>query len=118
LFTLFIIPIGVAKVPLVTLLSVITCRLLILPLLGLVVVMGGYVWLRAYQAPDPVFLLVMLIQNTAPTAILVHTMAAVHQNKEAEVSALLFWQYFASIVTLPPYLTLFLYLVGKEYHGL
>ena len=79
--------------------------------------MGGYVWAEAYQAPDPVFLLVMLIQNTAPTAILVHTMSAVHQNKEAEVSALLFYQYLASVVTLPPYLSLYLYLVGKEYRG-
>ncbi len=103
---------GAAKVPLRITSSICVCRLLILPLAGLAIVFGGFA-LGAFDAPDPVFLLVMLIQNTCPTAILVHTLSAVHQNHEAEVSAVLFWQYLISIVTIPPYLSLYLYMVDR-----
>lgn len=85
-------------------------------------------------------------QNTAPTAIIVHTLSAVQQvsrslrylellllyhlslsdpahpvflhnlsqNYEAEISAVLFWSYLASVFTLPPYLSLFMWIVGME----
>jgi len=42
--------------------------------------------------PDPLFVLVMMIQNSVPTALNVHTLATMHQNREEEVGALLFWQ--------------------------
>ncbi len=65
-------------------------RLLLVPVVGCGMVLGSYM-LRAYEAPDPIYLLVLLIHNTAPTAILVHTMSSIHRNKDAEVSAILFW---------------------------
>jgi hypothetical protein len=43
-------------------------------------------------APDSVFVLVMLIQNSVPTALNVHTLATLNGNREEEVGALLFWQ--------------------------
>lgn len=48
------------------------------------------------------------MQNTAPTAILVHTMSSVHGTCEAEVSAVLFWSYAASVLTVPPCLAAYL----------
>ena len=36
------------------------------------------------------------------------------QNYEAETSALLFWQYLVCVVTIPPYLSFYLWIVGKE----
>lgn len=46
-------------------------------------------WLAA---PDSIFWLVMLIQNSVPTALNVHTLATLNSNREEEVGALLFWQ--------------------------
>ncbi len=61
---------GAAPVPLRLIGLVTAARLLLLPLLGLGLVMGAYA-LRLFPAPDPIYLLVLLIQNTAPTAIMV-----------------------------------------------
>ena len=107
---------GTARVKLSTIVSVSVLRLLILPLIGMAMIVGGYM-AGVYHAPDAVFILVMLLQNTAPTAILVHTMSAVHQNYDAEVSTLLFWQYVVSIVSSPPYIALFLYTLGTTFHA-
>ncbi|KAG1676228.1 hypothetical protein FOA52_006445 [Chlamydomonas sp. UWO 241] len=105
---------GGGDLPLVTLLSSSVIRLMILPALGMVTVLGGYT-AGLYYAPDAVFLLVMLIQNTVPTAIMVHTMSTVNGCCEAEVSTLLFWQYLACIVTIPPYLALYLWALSRAY---
>eukprot|EP00798_Chlamydomonas_sp_ICE-L_P012698 gene12698-15930_t len=106
---------GASKVPFRIIASVGVCRLIILPLVGLFIVMGSY-HLGLFKAPDPIFLLVLLIQNTAPTAIMVHTMSAVHQNGDQEVSTILFWQYLVGIVTIPPYLLWFMYMVKDKFH--
>jgi uncharacterized membrane protein len=45
-------------------------------------------------------------------AILVHSLASVHHNGEDKVSALLFWEYLACIVTLPLCSSVYLYLIG------
>lgn len=60
------------------------------------------------HAPDPMFVLVMLLQNCVPTALNVHTLATLHANREAASAALLFWQYLAALVALPAWLALFL----------
>lgn len=64
-----------------------------------------------WTAPDPMFVLVMLIQNCVPTALNVHTLAVLHNNREAEMATLLFWEYISSVITIPGFLFLFLYLV-------
>lgn len=39
------------------------------------------------------------------------TVVTIHQNKEAEMSCILFWQYICSIVTLPCFMTLYLEII-------
>ncbi|GLC70650.1 hypothetical protein PLESTF_001018100 [Pleodorina starrii] len=105
---------GAARVPLRVIGLVNATRLALLPLLGLGLVMGAYA-ARIFEAPDPIYLLVLLIQNTAPTAIMVHTMASVHGNKSEEVSSILFWGYIAGIALVPLWLTLFLFVVKQQF---
>ncbi|EFJ49477.1 hypothetical protein VOLCADRAFT_104342 [Volvox carteri f. nagariensis] len=105
---------GAGRVPFRVIGLVNITRLTLLPLLGLGVVMGAYA-VRLFEAPDPIYLLVLLIQNTAPTAIMVHTMASVHGNRAEEVSAILFWGYISGIAVIPLWLTLFLYVVKLQY---
>ncbi|KXZ55676.1 hypothetical protein GPECTOR_2g1226 [Gonium pectorale] len=105
---------GAAQVPVRINVLVNAMRLVLLPLLGLTLVMGAYT-ARLFEAPDPIYLLVLLIQNTAPTAIMVHTMASVQNNRPEEVSTILFWGYMAGILVIPLWLTLFLYAVKVTY---
>ncbi|GIL57526.1 hypothetical protein Vafri_12737 [Volvox africanus] len=105
---------GAARVPLRVIALVNMTRLALLPLLGLALVMGTYA-ARVFEAPDPIYLLVLLIQNTAPTAIMVHTMASVHANCAGEVSSILFWGYISGIAIIPLWLTLFLYVIKLQF---
>ncbi|GLI67968.1 hypothetical protein VaNZ11_012303 [Volvox africanus] len=105
---------GAARVPFRVITLVNVTRLALLPLLGLALVMGAYA-ARVFEAPDPIYLLVLLIQNTAPTAIMVHTMASVHANCAGEVSSILFWGYISGIAIIPLWLTLFLYVVKLQF---
>jgi hypothetical protein len=43
----------------------------------------------------------------------VHTLATLHGNKEAEMGALLFWQYLAACLALPAALSAYLWLLSK-----
>ncbi|WIA28427.1 hypothetical protein OEZ86_010972 [Tetradesmus obliquus] len=96
--------------PLRVVLGVTAARLLLLPLLG-----TGWLLLASKAgwllAPDSVFLLVMLIQNSVPTALNVHTLATLNSNREEEVGALLFWQYLASCITTPAWLMFYTWLL-------
>jgi len=49
--------------------------------------------------------------HATPTAINVQTIATIHQNGEAEVSCILFWQYMGSIIFLPLLLLMFFQLI-------
>lgn len=49
--------------------------------------------------------------HATPTAINVQTIATLQQNGEAEVSCILFWEYVASVITLPLLLLLFFQLI-------
>ncbi|KAG2501635.1 hypothetical protein HYH03_000140 [Edaphochlamys debaryana] len=105
---------GAARVPLRVTALVTVTRLALLPLVGMGLVMGAYA-AHVYEAPDPIYLLVLLIQNTAPTAIMVHTMASVHGNAVEELSAILFWGYMIGILAIPLWLMLFLGVVKVMY---
>eukprot|EP00198_Chlamydomonas_reinhardtii_P006546 XP_001695882.1 predicted protein [Chlamydomonas reinhardtii] len=105
---------GAARVPLRVTTLVTVTRLAVLPLLGMGLVMGAYA-ARMYEAPDPIYLLVLLIQNCAPTAIMVHTMASVHGNCAEEMSTILFYGYMVGIVAIPFWLTLFLFTVKQTF---
>lgn len=80
--------------------------------MSLCIVLAG--WL---VSPDPLFVLVMLIQNSVPTALNVHTLATLHQNREEEVGALLFWQYLAACLTVPAWLMLYMALSTRGDFG-
>lgn len=54
-----------------------------------------------FHAPDPLFMLVLLVSHSMPTAMQLGTVATLRKSGEAEVSALLFWHFFACLVTLP-----------------
>ncbi|EIE27197.1 auxin efflux carrier [Coccomyxa subellipsoidea C-169] len=85
-------------------------RLLLVPLLGTLLVLG----LRragVLVPPNALFTLVLLLGHSTPTAINVQTLATLHQNGEQEVSALLFWQYVGAIFTLPLLLTFFFHVL-------
>ncbi|CAL5223347.1 g5851 [Coccomyxa viridis] len=85
-------------------------RLIIIPLAGT----AALLLLRkagVFDPPDALFMLVLFLGHATPTAINVQTIATIHQNGEAEVSCILFWQYIASIISLPLLLLLFFQLI-------
>jgi hypothetical protein len=57
-------------------------------------------------------LLLVLVLLLLPAALNVHTLATLHNNKEAEMGAMLFWQYLAACITLPAALSFFLWLLN------
>jgi predicted permease len=54
------------------------------------------------------FTLVLTLQHAMPTAVNVHSVAAMHGNHEKVIATLLFWQYIACIITVPVSVTVFL----------
>ena len=68
----------------------------------------------AFRVPagDPLFLFVLLLSHSTPTAMNLQTVATLNQNGEEEMSCLLCWQYLASLITLPLWMCLFVVLVS------
>jgi predicted permease len=102
---------GSAKLPVRLIVGVVACRQVIIPAIGTAVIVSSH---RAglFYAPNSFYLFTLLLNWTTPTAINIQTVAVLHQNGEAEVSCLLFWQYMCCVVTLPCWLSLYLYLIG------
>jgi predicted permease len=100
---------GAVPMPFRVIVAVCVCRLLLMPLIGLGVVMGAYS-VGLFKCPDPMFLLVMLLQNTMPTALNVHAIATIHRNRENELACLMFWQYLMTVLVVPAWLMLYLYI--------
>ncbi|KAK9835690.1 hypothetical protein WJX74_005946 [Apatococcus lobatus] len=90
--------------------GVVVAKLIIMPLLGAMVILGARA-IGAFTEPDPLFLFLMLLVQASPTAINIQTMATLCKSGEAEVSALLFWEYICSIFTIPAFTLLFLRLI-------
>ena len=99
-----------AAVPVRAIVSVIAVRLVVLPVAGSACVLALRAW-GAFSAPDAMFTLVALLQQAMPSALNVFTLAAVHGNQAAAVATLLFWQYLASIFTIPACVAAFLSLL-------
>lgn len=100
---------GAVPMPFQVIVAVCVCRLVLMPLLGLGIVMGAYS-VGLFKCPDPMFLLVMLLQNTMPTALNVHAIATIHRNRENELACLMFWQYLVTVLVVPAWLMLYLYI--------
>ncbi|GLC46287.1 hypothetical protein PLESTB_000995100 [Pleodorina starrii] len=92
--------------------AAVATRLVLLPAVCGAALLGAW---RAGLLPagtDPLAMLVMFIMHATPTAVLVHSMATIFSNAEDEVAALLFWQYIASLVSLPLAIGLMLQLLA------
>eukprot|EP00887_Chlorella_sp_A99_P005248 scaffold1.g5248.t1 len=90
-------------------LGVVVARLVVLPALMTGVLTAC---LRAgLHAPDPMFFLVLCLSNATPTAINMQTITVLYKHGEAEMSTLLFWQYLASVATLPAFMWLWLHII-------
>lgn len=63
------------------------------------------------RPPDSLFMLVLLLGHSTPTAINVQTLATLHNNGEAEVSCLLFWQYMGAIFSMPLLMIMFFHVI-------
>jgi len=96
------------QLPLFNIIAVAVVRLLIAPMVGVTVVIVS-VHTGVVQPPDSFFMFVLMLQHCMPTAINMHTVATLHQNGVAEVTTVLFWQYLASIITVPCWMMFFLY---------
>lgn len=99
-----------AAVPARAIVSIIAVRLVALPVAGGAAVLGLRAW-GVFEPPDDMFTLVALLQQAMPSALNVFTLAAVHGNQAAAVATLLFWQYLASVVTIPACVAAFLSLL-------
>ncbi|KAK9839803.1 hypothetical protein WJX81_002851 [Elliptochloris bilobata] len=103
---------GTPRLPARLIAGVVALRLLLMPLCGMALVLGllrmGWI-----SPPDEIFLVVLLLAHSTPTAINMQTVATLHQNGEAEMSCLLFWQYVCSFITLPLLLALYLHIAAQ-----
>lgn len=102
---------GPGHLPPSTVLGMVLSRLVVLPWVGATLIT------RALSAglitmDDPLAVVVMMLVWSTPTAILVHSLASVHQNGEDEISALLFWEYLSCVFTLPVCTAGYLYMLG------
>lgn len=101
---------GASRLPWRVVLSVMCTRLVLQPVL----LTGGVVaalQLGLYRPPDAMFLLTLLLANATPTAINLQTMTVLYDHGAEEMSQLLFWQYLASLLTLPAFMWLFLHII-------
>lgn len=106
---------GTSQVPVRVLVGTCVSKLLLHPLAGMTLVMGS---LHAGLLPadlDPLIPLVMMLVWAPPTAVLVHALATMMQNGADQVAAVLFYEYLASLVTVPAFMwvALQLYLSGQ-----
>jgi auxin efflux carrier family protein len=101
---------GSAHVSARAVIALIAIRLLVLPTLGAAIVLS----LRSmdlWSERSPMFTLVLLLQHAMPSALNIHTVAALHGNHESAVASMLFWQYLACVLTIPACVLVFLSIV-------
>jgi predicted permease len=100
---------GRGALPRATIAAIAAARLVLLPLLGVLAVLAARA-AGALPATTPrLVILVMLLVNCVPTALNVSTLCTLHGNREAEMGAIIFYQYILSVVTVPLFLALFLH---------
>ena len=87
-------------------------KLVLMPGLG-VALSHGLASVGLFRVPDPAFLFVTLLAWAMPTAPVAQAIAHSTGYGVQEVALLLFWQYVACIVVLPPLLALFLFLGNR-----
>lgn len=101
---------GGTGVPALAIGALMVIRLVALPVLGTLCVLGGRA-ARLWSVDDPMFELVMLMQHAMPSALNLYTLAALHGNHDKVIATMLFWQYMLCVLTIPACVTVFLALV-------
>jgi len=81
---------GSAGVPAATIIAITIGRLVMLPVLGVVTVLGAsrMGWLASM---DRTSVFVLLLMWAVPSALMIHSVSTMFQNKPDEVAAILFW---------------------------
>lgn len=86
-------------------------RLVLLPPIGIGVVLLAHK-LGVLPPDDKMFMFVLLLQHTMPTAILSGAMTSMRGYGEREASALLFWQHISSVITIAAYILIYLKIIS------
>ncbi|GAB2296984.1 Protein PIN-LIKES 2 [Dionaea muscipula] len=94
-----------------TTIGIIVARLVVLPLLGICIVALADELNIVFQG-DQMFLFVLLLQYTTPSAILLGAMARLRGYAVSEASAILFWQHVLALVSLPVYIVVYFKLLS------
>lgn len=102
---------GSSELGLRTTIGITVTRLVLLPPIGIGVVLFGCK-LGVVPQGDKMFMFVLLLQHTMPTAILSGAMTSMRGYGEREASALLFWQHISSVVTIAVYIVIYLKIVS------
>jgi predicted permease len=102
---------GSSELGLRTTVGISLTRLVLLPPIGIGVVMLAHK-LGVIPPGDKMFMFVLLLQHTMPTAILSGAMTSMRGYGEREASALLFWQHIFAVVTIAAYIFIYLKIVS------
>lgn len=86
------------------------CKLVIMPLIMTMLIVIC-LQLGLFKLPDAMGMLVMLLSNATPAAINMQTITVLYKHGENEMAVILFWQYLASLLTLPLFVTIFLKII-------
>ncbi|CAG9464135.1 unnamed protein product [Pedinophyceae sp. YPF-701] len=95
-----------------TIVGMVAVKMLVLPAVG-VAITYGLSEAGLFTVPDPAFFVVMLTAWSMPTAPAGQAIANATGYGVQEMALLLFWQYMASVVLLPPLMALFLFLAER-----
>lgn len=93
-----------------TTIGIIVARLFILPLIGIGVIHLSDNW-NILIAGDQMFRLVLLLQYTMPSAILLGAIASLRGYAVKEASALLFWQHVVAVFSISVYIIIYYYML-------
>ena len=102
---------GSSKLGLTTTIGISVTRLVILPPIGIGVVLLANK-LGIIPQGDKMFMFVLLLQHTMPTAILSGALTSMRGYGEREASALLFWQHIFAVVTIAAYIVVYLKIIS------
>ncbi|KAK1269239.1 hypothetical protein QJS04_geneDACA017629 [Acorus gramineus] len=89
-----------------TTIGIIVARLLVLPLFGIGIVALAHK-LNLLVQGDEMYIFVLLLQYTTPSAILLGAMASLRGYAVSEASAMLFWQHICALFSLSVYVIIY-----------
>lgn len=93
-----------------TTLGICVTRLLLLPLVGIGVVLSADK-LGFIPPANSMFMFVLLLQHTMPSAILVGALTTLRGYAQKEAAAVLFWQHIFAVISVAFYITVYLNLI-------